>query len=263
MCIAAQPVMRIHLLVISGVVGVAAPAIAQEPSETIVSEEPDAQREVVRGAFLPFTDTPGTDVTRVMTHGVFNGAVDRARVETVGQIRVTNRIQIEAGLAYENLDSQQLNDAAPSLAAQFSVLEEDTSAVDLQLAAGWDASGANRVSAVYAEAAVGRSVAGNYLIAATRLDVGSSDAGMQLGLAGVRPLTANLSAGVDSRMTIDLNRDEMQTNEASWALTAGPLLAYTWDRLAVVGSAGVAANKPHTTSTDVGAYGSLGLGLAF
>jgi hypothetical protein len=257
MCIATLPGMRIHLVIISGALGVATPALAQEAEETILSGDPDAQREIVRGAFLPFMDTPGTAVTRVVTHGFYNSAVDRARVESIGQIRVTPRIQLEAGLAFEAAES------APSLAAHYYALDEDTSAIDLRVGGGWDSSGINRVSAVFGEVAAGRSVAGNYLMGSARLDLGSAERGMRLGLAGVRPIYGGFSAGVDSRMTVDLNRDEMQINEASWALTAGPVVTYGRERVAVIGSAGVAANKPHATSTDVGGYGSLGLGLAF
>jgi hypothetical protein len=240
------------LLALGGV----SPALAQEPG----ASGADAREELALGAFLPFTDTPGSDVTRVTTHVIYSGATDEARVRSSGQLRLNDRVQLEASVVYER------GSGAPSLAIQYGALEQEAHGVDLQLVAGWDASGTNEVSAAYAEVAAGRTVAGHYLVTLARLDAGTSERGLQVGLAGLRPLGIAgraLAVGFDSRMRVDLNRDEIQMDEASWALTAGPLIAYAFDRVAVIGGFGFAANKPHATPTEVGAFGSLGLGLAF
>jgi hypothetical protein len=242
-------------LALLAVTGGVSPALAQEPG----GGDPDAREELARGAFLPFTDTPGSDVTRVTTHVIYSGATDEARVRSVGQLRINDRVQLEASVVYER------GSGAPSLAIQYGALEEDTHGLDLQLVAGWDASGTNEVPAAYAEVAAGRTFAGSYLVTLARLDAGTSnERGLQLGLAGLRPLGAlggALAVGFDSRMRVDLNRDEIQMDEAGWALTAGPLVAYAFNRVAVIGALGFAANKPHTTQAQLGAFGSLGLGL--
>lgn len=250
--------MHSHKLIIVSLVGFAVPASAQTADEGF-GESPEALSEVTKGAFLPFTDTPGSDITRATSHTLYDGSRDRLRVETVGQARLTSRIQLEAGVTFENADTDA------SLAAQFTVLRQDTSAIDLQLAGGWDGTSANRTSAVFAEAAAGRNVAGNYILGSARFDVGADERGMQVGLAGVRPIAGGISAGIDSRLTVDLEPDTMiAMNESSWSLLAGPVVTYADDRVAVIGSVGFSANEPNATNdAEAGAYASVGLGVGF
>lgn len=211
---------------------------------------------------MPFATTPAANGNRAGTFALYDSSLDRARFNANVQASLLPRVQLNVQLDYDEGDSD------PGISGAFDVLSERSSALDLQVAAGWHEEGINNVAAVFGEVAAGRTVgASTYVFGSGRVDFGTSgeESGLRLGAAAVRPLGSGVTAGFDSRIDVDLAQDEDEPmGESGWALTAGPVIGYANKLVAVTASAGIAASDPRTDeSSEVGGYAGAGLGVAF
>jgi hypothetical protein len=220
----------------------------------------DAPESVQSGAFLPFTDAPSSDSV-VRTFGAYDSARRSTVVESGVQAKLSEKIQVGADLTFE------AGEIDPSLSAQLGLLDEAKHGFDLQLTGGWTYEGFNQVPAAFASLASGATIGGTYLTSMARFELGteqSERAGI-VGAAALRSITKHTFAGVDSRLQLDLERDEMEpANEASWDLVIGPVASYAAGKLSFTASAGIAAQEPRNEdSAELGAYGGVGFGGVF
>lgn len=239
----------------------AMPAFAQDDSDTEYFASRDADEPLRKGAYVPFANSPAADGALVETFTYYDSAADRVSLDASAQVPLVNRVQLRAALDYHDRST------APAISGQFDVLDEQASSIDLRAAAGWDQQGVNGVSAVFGQAAVGRTFASNiYGFGSARLDVGTGgdEVGMRLTAAAVRPLGNSLIGGIDSKLDVDLAQDaEEPANESTWSLHVGPVIGYSNELVAITASVGLATDEPRATGdTSVGAYAGAGLGLA-
>jgi hypothetical protein len=254
--------MLIRTLTIAGATGIAAPALAQNATDSdYVLPSRDAADPLRKGAYVPFTVSPSADGARAQTFASYDSARNAARLDASGQIPVIERLQLRVGLGYDQGDSD------PGLAAQFDVLRERSAPIDLQLSAGWEDEGVNDVSAAFAEATLGRSLPSDiYAFGGARFDLGTDgeEVGMRVTAAAVRPMGFGLVAGIDSKLDIVLEEGaDEPPDESAWAFHVGPLVGYSNDLVALTASVGLATDEARADGdTEVGVYAGAGLGIA-
>jgi hypothetical protein len=155
----------------------------------------------------------------------------------------------------------------PSIGVAYGVLDHKRDGFDLQIAGGIDGNGFNQVPSLFAHGIVGAFYRETFVIGLVGFELGTerNEAASTFGLAGMRDIGGQLYLGFDSRLTFDLERDDMEPEgEASWEIQAGPLVSYPIGRYAVTAGFGMSAREERNAMTsDLGAYGSLGAGAVF
>jgi hypothetical protein len=146
-------------------------------------------------------------------------------------------------------------------------LRQEQNGVDLAFAGGYESRGFNEVPAVAGTLALGRSLGKLQLLANVGYARGLEDAEQygSAGLAGIYQASQQLQLGLDSRLRVDLERnDDEPPGEREWELLAGPTVTFTMGSFAVIGGTGLAVNQLRLQpGLNVGAIGYLGLGAAF
>lgn len=230
------------------------PAIAHADAD-------DATESVKTGTFLPFTDTPATEAHSAQTFGTYDGARDGASLTTAVEAKLSEKVQIIGEIDFDD------GEARPSIGAQYGLLDRDTDGFDLQVAGGVESTGFNQVPALFARGSVGAFYRETYLVGMVGFELGTErgEAASTFGLAGLRDLGGSLYMGFDSRMSFDLERDQMEPEgEAGWEIQAGPLVSYPVGRFAMTAGFGMSAREPRNTMTsELGAYGAVGAGAVF
>lgn len=231
-------------------------AHAEDPSA-----KTDASTSMETGAFLPFTDSPQHEVSYAKTFGIYDGARKGAALDTTVEGVLGEKFQLEGHLLLQG------GQVEPSIEAQFAAFTSDKHGFDLQLAAGFEANGFNEVPAAYARVAGGADYQGTYLVASTTFELGTQDNERAAGLdlAGIRDLGGHVFLGFDGRLRVDLERDQMEPQgEATWDLQSGPLVGFTRGRFAITAAMGLTARQERmATTSDAGAFGTLGAGAVF
>jgi hypothetical protein len=222
-----------------------------------VADAPAAAR---KGTFLPFTDAP-TSASGVRTFGDYDSARRSTIVRTGVQADLSDRIQIAAGVTFEDAELD------PAVSVQLGLLDEDKHGIDLQVTGGWTHAGFNEVPAAFAVLASGATIGATYLTSMARFELGteqSERAGI-VGAAAVRSISDHTFVGFDSQLQLDLERGAMEpAGEAAWDLVIGPIASYAMGTVVVTASAGFAAQEARDgDSADVGAYGGFGFGGLF
>lgn len=225
------------------------------------SAKTDASQSVETGSFLPFTDSAANEVSNAKTFGIYDGARDSAALDTTVEGKLSERFQVEGHLLLRE------GQVEPAIEGQFDAFSADKNGFDLQLAAGFDANGFNEVPAAYARLSGGADYRGTYLIAATTFELGTQEGerAAGLGLAGIRDLGGHVYLGFDGQLRVDLERDQMEPQgEATWDLQSGPLVSYARGRFAATAAMGLTARQERmATTSDAGAFGTLGVGAVF
>jgi hypothetical protein len=180
---------------------------------------------------------------------------------TAVQAKLSEKVQIQGQIDFEDGEAQ------PSIGAQYGLLDRKHDGFDLQVAGGVEANGFNQVPSLFAHGSIGSFYRETYLVGTVGFELGTErgEAASNFGLAGLRDLGGNLYMGFDSRMSFDLERDDMEPEgEASWEIQAGPLVSVPLGRFALTAAFGMSAREERDAMTsDLGAYGSLGAGAVF
>ncbi len=222
---------------------------------TVASADESAET----GAFLPLSESPASPTSTVKTVGSYDAAEDMPAVRTTILAKLTELVQVAGALVIEK------EEVSSEVSGQLSLLDEDKHSLDLQLAAGWDRSGVNNVRTAFAALSAGRTLAGTYVLAGARFDLGleQDERGGGIELAAVRPIGSSLYAGVDSRLGLDFERDaEEPMNEATWSLRAAPALMYSVENVTFTGSFGLAAERPRDGERELGVFAAVGMGAS-
>jgi hypothetical protein len=221
----------------------------------------DATDCVKTGSFLPFTDTPATETHTAKTFGTYDGARGGASLMTSVEAKLSEKFQVAGEIEFDDGETQ------PSIEAQYDLLDRKSDGFDLQVAGGVDANGFNEVPALFTRGTIGGFYRETYLVGAVGFELGTErgEAASSFGLAGMRDLGGNLYMGFDSRMSFDLERDDMEPEgESSWEIQAGPLVSVPAGRFALTAAFGMSAREERDAMTsDLGAYGSIGAGAVF
>lgn len=221
----------------------------------------DATVSVKTGTFLRFTDTPANEAHSAQTVGTYDGARDGASLMTAVEAKLSEKVQIQGWIEFDDGVAQ------PAIGAQYGLLSRDSDGFDLQVAGGVEAQGFNEVPALFARGSIGGFYRETYLVGMVGFELGTErgEAASNFGIAGLRDLGGDLYMGFDSRMSFDLERDNMEPEgEASWEIQAGPLVSHPLGRFALTAGFGMSAREERSAMTsDLGAYGSLGAGAVF
>lgn len=231
------------------------------PTLAIADATDDANESLKTGSFLPFSDTPSNETHSAKTFGTYDGARGGASLTTVVEAKLSEKFQLEGEVELDDGETQ------PSIEGQVDLLVRKSDGFDLQVAGGLDANGFNEVPALFTKGTIGAFYRDTYLIGLVGFELGTErgEAASHFGIAGLRDLGDNLYMGFDSRLSFDLERDDMEPEgEASWQIQAGPLVSYPIGRFAVTAGFGMSAREERNAMTsDLGAYGSLGAGAVF
>ena len=146
-------------------------------------------------------------------------------------------------------------------------LRQERHGVDLAVLGVYETKGFNTVRAVTARIALSRAFGDTRVVSNLGYGFGLEE-GERYGdfrLAGLHRLTQKLQVGVDSRLRIDLERDDDEPpGEPDWEVLAGPLATYTIDRYVVSATVGYSALKYRLVEgKHTGAIATLGVGAVF
>lgn len=231
------------------------------PASAGADDKDDANESVATGMFLPFTSSPSETTHTAKTFGMYDGARDSASLTTNVQAQLSEKIQVTGEIVLDDGNTQ------PAIGVQYDLLHHQQDGLDLQVAGGIDGNGFNQVPAVFARGAVGAFYRETFVMGLVGFELGTerSEAASTFGVAAMRDIGDQLYMGFDSRLTFDLERDDMEPEgEASWEIQAGPLVTYPIGRFALTAGFGMSAREERNAMTsDLGAYGSLGAGAVF
>lgn len=248
--------MRVLPFVVVALAVHTAPALADE--QLLPTEEVELSART--GSFLPFTGSPAVPASTVRTFGLYDGATNRGSLTLDARALLATWLQLQAAATHVD------GDVSSSATIQLGLLQDEKHGLDLLVAAGYTETGLNTVPAVLASISAGHELPGLYLIGGARFELGTeqSERALALNVATVRSLSPTISVGLDSELTLDLERDASEPmGESSHSLHVGPVVTYSVSRVAVSAGWGVALDKPRMSSSEVGAYGLVGVGTAF
>ncbi len=234
--------------------------------EEIVRAEPrPAATSADVGSFLPLTMAARSDSQRglVFGQGGYNGAESSAVFNLLGEAQLFNRVSLRLGGGYYGPNDQ----FRPEVGLRIDALRQETAGVDLAVLGVYETKGFNTVRAITARVAISRLFGGTRVISNLGYGFGLEE-GERYGdfrLAGVHVVTAQLLVGVDSRLRIDLERDDDEPpGEPDYEVIAGPVATYAIDRYVISANAGYSALKYRLVpGTHAGAIGMLGVGTVF
>jgi hypothetical protein len=243
----------------------ALPASGQTADEDITqtSAPPPAARSADNGAFLPLTMGARSDPQRALgfVQGGYNAAEKSGVFEAVAEAQILGRVSLRAGGGYFS------GSFRPEAGLRVDALRQERHGVDLAVLGFYEAKGFNTVKAVTARVAVSRAFGDTRLVTNVGYGFGL-DEGERYGdfrLAGLHRLTEKLHVGVDSRLRVDLERDDDEPpGEPDYEIIAGPVATYAIDRYILSATAGYSALKYRLVpGTQSGAIGTLGVGAVF
>lgn len=224
-----------------------------------------AQRSASAGAFSSWTTSARSDTQRAAARvtGGYDGAGKGATFDSGAEVQLTNRVGLRA--------TGSASPASGGLGLRFEgkldALRQEKNGIDVAFAGGYESRGFNEVPAVAGTLALGRSLGRLQLLANVGYARGLEDSEQygSAGLAGIYQAGQQLQLGVDSRLRIDLERDDDEPpGEREWELLAGPTVTFTMGSFAVIAGTGLALNQLRfQPGLNLGAIGYLGLGAAF
>ncbi|HEX8108449.1 MAG TPA: hypothetical protein VF516_12035, partial [Kofleriaceae bacterium] len=230
---------------------------SQPPASSVHSAE--------TGGFLP-TALSATSEGRHGLASVMTGW-DQARrgniYDTSAEAQLVGPVSLSAGASYDGPGTI----ASPHVELRLDALRQARHGLDLAVAAGYVDVGFNTVPAAVFKIAAGRRVGAGYLLGNVVYGQGlqAGERHGELRLAALHPITRSAQIGVDTRFQIDLERDHDEpAGETDWESRTGLVASYAWNRLVVMGSAGVSALRLRAGgSTAVGPVVMAGFGTVF
>ena len=240
-------------------------AWAQDDRGAGTGSSAPAQQAAAAGAFSSWTTTARSDTQRATARvtGGYDGSSKGATFDSGAEVQLANRLALRA--------TGSSSPASPGLGLRFEgkvdALRQETNGVDLAFAGGYESRGFNEVPALAGTLALGRSLGNLHLVANVGYARGLEDSEQygSAGLAAIYAVSQQLQLGLDSRLRIDLERDDDEPpGEREWELLTGPTVTFTMGSFAVIGGTGLATNQLRLQpGLNVGAIGYLGLGAAF
>jgi len=245
------------------VLGAASAQGAETESETTPPRS--SKESAASGAFLPWTMGARSDAQRALVYGQggYDGAAKGAVFQTVVEAQILERLSLRAGGSYAAGDTS----FRPVAGLRVDALRQERHGVDLAVLGAYEAKGFNMVGAVTAHVAVARAFGDTRLMGNAGYGFGldGTERYGDFRVAGLHRLTSNLHVGLDSRLRVDLERDNNEpVGEPERDLVVGPVGTYSFGRYVVSTSVGVSSLKLRLVEgTRTGAVGALGFGAVF
>ena len=256
--------MKLWWVLAPSIIALARPAAAEEPLAPAMTGP--IRRDVTR--YLPTTASAAgaasTDVTNAW--GGYDGAANTPVFSVSTELRIVPRVSLIGGVAYTSASAADAG-VRPQLGARVQVFQQAASGVDASAAFLFRQDRFTSEDGLFQGAiAVGRSF--GETSAVVNLVYGQDGEGddheAEVRLAGVRRIAGGLHVGVEGRYMHSLASTDPKrsTNGTpSMEAMAGPVVAYTAGRWAVVAEAGVASRK--ATRLETGVVTLAGIGTSF
>lgn len=253
---------------------VATPAFAGKHHTPGVQEDElkrssEIQSSVAAGDLLPFTVGARHHRQGLLfnTYGGYDDAKRAPVMQGVLDATLVERVTFRVTTTNTGMSDQ----LKFGFGALVDVMRAEDYGVDFAVGGDYDLLGWNRMPAAVARTALGGNVGqlrlqGN---AGFGLGLEGDDRYGDLRLSGLHPVTDRWYAGIDSRARIDLagnamDQPDVPSGKLDFDVQAGPVVTYTYGRIAVSATGGVSAWKLRSDeNAKVGAVGALGLGAAF
>jgi hypothetical protein len=225
----------------------------------------DAGAGVAAGAFLPWSMAARADSQRALAfmQGGYDSARKGSLFQATAEVALYGRVSLRGGSTYLG----PTGTLRPDFAVRVDALRQERHGVDLSAAVGYEAQGFNLTPAITARLAASRLLGSTRVLANVAYAMGTAQNERfgDLRLAGLRRVTRDLHLGLDSRMRIDLERDQHEpAGEAEWEVDAGPVATYAVGRFLVSASAGATALKYRLQpGQQLGMITLLGAGAVF
>jgi len=236
-----------------------------EPVDGVATPEVRAEASVSNGVYMPWGLAARGDTQRayVLLTGGYDSVAGGMVFDGAVQARVAGPVSLRGGFGYVGPEGN----ARPSVALSVDALRQSQHGIDLAIYAGFQGQGFNRVPALNAVVAVGRSFGRLHLLANVGYGYGL-DQGEHYGearLAATVRVHPAVAIGLDARARLDLERDaDEPDNEPDWDLVAGPQATFSFSRFVVGVGGGLSALRLRSgTTTNVGAVAQLTLGTVF
>jgi hypothetical protein len=246
------------------------PARGDDPAEAADDEAAapptvDAAAGVAAGAFLPWSMAARTDSQRALAfvQGGYDSARRGSLFQATAEVGLFGRVALRGGSTYLGPSGTM----RPDFAVRVDALRQERHGVDLAASVGYEAQGFNLTPAITARLAASRLLGSTRLLANAAYGVGTAQSERfgDLRLAALQRVSRDLHLGLDSRMRIDLERDQHEpAGEAEWEVDAGPVASYALGRFLVSASAGATALKYRLVpGQHLGMISLLGAGTVF
>ncbi|HET6280882.1 MAG TPA: hypothetical protein VFH73_07950 [Polyangia bacterium] len=245
-----------------------AAAAAAQGAETEPETQPTlggSHGSVASGAFLPWTMGARSDAQRALVYGQggYDGAAKGAVFQSVIEAQILDRLSLRAGGTFAAGDAT----FRPEVGLRVDALRQERHGVDLAVLGVYEAKGFNTVRAVTARVALSRAFGDTRVVGNVGYGFGLDDVERygDFRVAGLHRLTSNLHVGLDSRLRVDLERDNNEpAGEPEWELLAGPVATYSFGRYLISASVGMSALKLRLAGgARAGAGSALGFGAVF
>jgi hypothetical protein len=236
---------------------------AQEdaPSAAPASTADDA----AAGAFLPAGMTPRRiDERALASFSVgWDGATSSAMIEASAEARLAGSLSLRAGASADGDPSR----TGPRFELRWDAAAQKSAGIDVAVSGAYDGNGFNTVPAVGLELALGRRFGATYVLANAGYGQGL-ELGERYGEARMAALCRVFEAasiGVDSRLQVDLERDDDEpAGERDFEWRSGLLASYTLSSYVVTLGGGVSVSRWRADErTAVGPVVMAGLGATF
>jgi hypothetical protein len=211
------------------------------------------------GRFLPLTGAPSDPASAVRLWGKSDAAMAQSSATLDVQAPITSWFELAAMATYQD------GEAYSGGGVQLGLLQDQDHGVDLQIGGGYSERGVSGVSAILASVAVGHEIGDNYLAGAGRIEIGTEEGerSLVLNTAAIHTVSRSLYAGIDSAVTLDLERDaDEPMAESTWAIQVGPVMTLAARRVAATASAGLSINEPRLGARQLGMFGIIGIATA-
>lgn len=224
-----------------------------------------APRSAEAGAFLISALSPRSDGRRGLV--TVAAGWDRARggaiYDTTIEANLLGPLSLSAGALHDGPGTS----ASTHVELRLDALHQASHGLDLAIAGGYTDAGLNTVPAAVLKLAVGRNVGASYLLANVVYDHGLEDGERsgELRLAALYPVARAAHIGIDSRLQIDLERDNSEpAGEVDWDWRSGLVASYAWNQFVFTGGGGISALRLRSGGPmEVGPVVTAGVGTVF
>lgn len=242
------------------------PRIAHGDDDHVDEDPPSsAAASAEAGAFLASALSPRSEGRRGLATIMagWDGARSGAIYDTGAEARLLGPVSLRAGAVHDGPGTG----ASPHIELRLDAFRQTTHGLDMAVAAGYSDVGFNTLPAAVLKVAVGRTVGTSYLLgnAAYQHSLQEGDRSGELRLAALHPVSRLVHVGIDSRLQIDLERDDDEpAGEAEWEWRGGFVASHTWNQFVFTGGGGISALRLRSGGpTAVGPVFTAGFGRVF
>lgn len=227
---------------IFSILGLAAPALAQEDGEPKPSLDP-AQTSAEAGQFMPTVISARTDSQKgyLLAYGGYDSARESAQAEAIADVSLFSWLAVRGGVVY----TQHPNRSRPTFGLRAQALKQEDAGLDLGAGVYYRPEGFTEGEGeIELVIAVGRRFGrlGTFANLVYGQDPEAAERDGEIRLGALYELTAGFQAGFDARLRADLGSEEGKRRAeggAEYDLVFGPTASYAIGPIAVIAQGGM------------------------